>query len=74
MVAQIIGEEAARRTAKDRSKEQIEGTLQLKLSIDDDGHVWKRVVITKVKTVSGDGEVETSNSREELSRTHVEVD
>ncbi|WP_284126477.1 hypothetical protein [Parerythrobacter aestuarii] len=74
IVAQIVGEEAARRTAKDRTKEQIEGTLQIRLSIDGDGHVWKRVVTTDVKTMKEDGEVGTSTSREELTRTLIEAD
>lgn len=74
VVAQIMGEEAAGRTAKDRSKEQIEGSLQLKLSVDDDGEVWKRVVTTSLTTIAEDGEIEISTSREELLRTRVELD
>ena len=69
-----MGEEAAGRTAKDRSKEQIEGFLQLKLSVDDDGEVWKRVVTTSLTTIAEDGEIEISTSREELLRTRVELD
>lgn len=74
IVASMLGKDTRSGAASDRVSEQIEGTLELRLYLNDQGHVWKRIVSSTIKTTLASGEVETSTTREELTRSLVSRD